>query len=171
MTVKAVQQNENRSNVFASVLKATAVGGMAGYVSKHTLPLTQEELHDIPYRSILNSARKDTNKATIAKFNALESRTLAQDTFIKMIDEKNFKKSVEIAEDALKVNGADVANEFKGIIKIVNEQSKAVAKNITSSFHKMIKCKRPTAAFVVPGAILGFVSGAVYNAFKNTNID
>ncbi len=174
MTVKAVQNDGQRSGVFSSVLKATVTGGVTGYIAKQVIPLTTEELKDIPYRAIINAARKDTNKNMVAKLKGMEDRTPAHDTFIKMIDEKNFKNAGRIAEGLEKAgeeNSAKIAKEFRAIIKTVDEQSKAMAKNITGSFHKMIKCKRPTAAFVVPGAIVGFVSGAIYNAFKNTNID
>ncbi len=174
MTVKAVQNDNSRGNVFASVMKATVTGGVTGYIAKQVIPLTTEELKDIPYRAIINAARKDTNKNMVAKLNGLESRTLAQDTFIKMVDEKNFKNAEKLAEglaNSAEKNAKELAKEFKEIIKTVNVQSKQVAKNITGSFHKMIKCKRPTAAFVVPGAIAGFVSGAIYNAFKHTDVD
>ena len=176
MTVTAVQNDGNRRGVFSSVLKATVAGGVTGYIAKQVIPLTTEELKDIPYRAIINSARKDTNKNMVSKLKSLpaEDRTLAHDAFIKMIDEKKLKKANSIADDLLKSgkeNAANLAKEFKVIVKTVDEQSKAMAKNITGSFHKMIKCKRPTAAFVVPGAIIGFVSGAIYHAFKNTNIN
>lgn len=174
MTVKAVQNDNNRGGVFSSVLKATVTGGATGYIAKQVIPLTTEELKDIPYRAIVNAARKDTNKNMVAKLKGLDERNLAHDTFIKMIDEKNFKNVDKIAESlaqSTEKNAAEIAKEFKGIVKTVNEQSRKVAKNITGSFHQMIKCKRPTAAFVVPGAIVGFVSGAIYNAFKDTNIN
>ena len=174
MTVKAVQNDGQRNGTFSSVLKATVTGGVTGYIAKQVIPLTTEELKDIPYRAIINASRKDTNKNMVAKLKGLEERTPAHHTFIKMIDEKNFKNAEKLAvslANSGEENAAAIAEEFRGIIKNVNEQSKAVAKNITGSFHKMIKCKRPTAAFVVPGAIAGFVAGAIYNAFKNTNIE
>ena len=93
MTVKAVQNDNSRGNVFASVMKATVTGGVTGYIAKQVIPLTTEELKDIPYRAIINASRKDTNKNMVAKLKGLEERTPAHDTFIKMIDEKNFKNA------------------------------------------------------------------------------
>lgn len=174
MTVKAVQNDGQRSGVFSSVLKATVTGGVTGYIAKQVIPLTTEELKDIPFRSIISVARKESTKDMVAKLKGLEARNLAQDTFIQMVKEKNFKNARELADgiaNSAEKNAKELAKEFKNIIKVVREQYKLVSKNIIGSFHKMIKCKRPTAAFVVPGAIAGFVTGAIYNAFKHTDVD
>ena len=174
MTVKAVQNDNSRGNVFASVMKATVTGGVTGYIAKQVIPLTTEELKDIPFRSIISVARKESTKDMVAKLKGLEARNLAQDTFIQMVKEKNFKNARELADgiaNSTEKNAKELAKEFKDIIKVVREQYKLVSKNIIGSFHKMIKCKRPTAAFVVPGAIAGFVTGAIYNAFKHTDVD
>ena len=136
--------------------------------------MTTEELKDIPFRSIISVARKESTKDMVAKLKGLEARNLAQDTFIQMVKEKNFKNARELADgiaNSAEKNAKELAKEFKNIIKVVREQYKLVSKNIIGSFHKMIKCKRPTAAFVVPGAIAGFVTGAIYNAFKHTDVD
>ena len=98
MTVKAVQNDNSRGNVFASVMKATVTGGVTGYIAKQVIPLTTEELKDIPFRSIISVARKESTKDMVAKLKGLEARNLAQDTFIQMVKEKKLG-GIQLIED------------------------------------------------------------------------
>lgn len=160
-------QNYNitsRRGTLSNVIAGGVLGVAGGYAAKHIVPLDSNERANIPYRSIINVARKETNKQMVTNYSALSQRTVAQDTFVKMIKEKNFKNSAEIVKDLEKTK-PDAAREFKKIIKIADKDSSAVAKQYTGAYHKFLKCMRPNAQFVGVGAAVGVIAGVLYNAF------
>ncbi len=160
-------QNYNitsRRGTLSNVIAGGVLGVAAGYGAKHVIPLDSTERSNIPYRSIINVARKETNKQMVANYSALSQRTQAQDTFVKMIKEKNFKNSGEIVKD-LEKSKPDVAREFKKIVKMADKDSGAVAKQYAGAYHKFLKCMRPNAQYVGIGAAVGILGGVLYNAF------
>lgn len=162
-------QNYNvtsKSGVFSNVIAGGVLGVAAGYAAKHIVPLDPIERKNIPYRSIINVARKETNKKMVESFNALNKRTEAQDVFVKMIKEKNFKNSNKIIE-ALETTKPEVAKDFKKIIKIADKDSMAVARQYTGAYHKFLKCVRPNAQFVGVGVAAGVIGGILYNVFNH----
>ncbi len=162
-------QNYNitaRNGSLSNVIAGTVLGVAAGYAAKHVVPLDPAERSNIPYRSIINVARKETNKKMVESFNALNKRSEAQDVFVKMIKEKNFKNSKKITE-SLEAAKPDVAKEFKKIVKVADKDASAVAKQYTGAYHRFLKCLRPNAQFVGVGAAAGFVGGILYNVFTH----
>ena len=80
-------QNYNitaRNGSLSNVIAGTVLGVAAGYAAKHVVPLDSTERSNIPYRSIINVARKETNKKMVENFNALNKHSEAQDVFINM---------------------------------------------------------------------------------------
>jgi len=165
MPIDSVQNYNITSNsgVFSHVLAGGVLGVAGGYAAKHLAPLNDKERANIPYRSIINVARKETNKKMVESYNALSKRSEAQDTFVKMIKEKNFKNSNNIAKDLAATN-PETAKEFKKIVKIADRSSSAVARQYTGAYHKFLKCMRPNTPFVVAGAAIGILGGMLYNA-------
>ncbi len=162
-------QNYNitsRSGVLGNVITGGILGVAGGYAAKHVVPLNSAESKEIPYRSIINVARKETNKRMVENYNALTNRTEAQDVFIKMIKDKDFKNSKTIVENLEKTK-PDVAKEFKKIIKIADKDSSAIARQYTGAYHKFLKCMRPNAQFVGIGAAAGLLGGILYNALSH----
>lgn len=168
MPVEGVQ-NYNitaKRGTLSNVVAGGVLGTAAGYAVKHLVPLDAKEKKAVPYRSIINVARKETNKKMVENFNALQARSLAEDTFVKMINEKNFKNSTRIFED-LKATKPDAAKEFKKIIKIADKDSAAIAKDYAGAYHKFLKCMRPNAPYVGVGLAVGVLGGVLYNVFTS----
>lgn len=168
MSVQGVQNYNitSRNGAFSNVVAGGVLGVAGGYAAKHLLPLDAKERVGIPYKSIINVARKETNRKMVESYKKLNTRTEAQDAFIKMIKDKNFKGNKEIAEE-LATRSVDSAKEFRKIIKIADKDSSAVAKQYAGAYHKFIKCMRPNAQFVGVGAAIGLLAGVVYNVINH----
>ena len=168
MPVNAVQNYNitSRNGAFSNVLAGGVLGVAGGYAAKHLLPLDAKERAGIPYRSIINVARKETNKKMVENYKSLANPSLAQDTFVKMIADKNFKGNKNLAEELAKAS-PEASKEFKKIIKIADKDSKAVAKQYAGAYHKFLKCMRPNAQFVGVGAAIGLLAGVVYNVISH----
>jgi len=164
MPIEGVQNYNitSRNGAFSNVVAGGVLGVAGGYAAKHLLPLDAKERSGIPYRSIINVARKETNKKMVESYNALSKRTEAQDTFVKMIKEKNFINHKTIADELEKTN-KESAKEFRKIVKIADKDSRAVSKQYAGAYHKFVKCMRPNAQFVGVGAAIGLLAGIVYN--------
>lgn len=162
-------QNYNITSTNRSALSNVIAGGVlgvaAGYAAKHVVPLDELERKNIPYRSIINVARKETNKRMVDSYKALNTRTEAQDVFVKMIKDKDFKNSANIIK-TLETTKPDVAKDFKKIVKIADKDSMAVARQYTGAYHKFLKCMRPNAQFVGVGVAAGILGGILYNVFS-----
>lgn len=168
MPIEGVQNYNitSRNGSLSNVVAGGVLGVAGGYAAKHLLPLDAKERVGIPYKSIIVVARKDTNRKMRESYEALAKRTEAQDAFVKMIKEKNFKGNKKIAED-LAQKSAESAKEFRKIIKIADKDSGAVAKQYAAAYHKFIKCMRPNAQFVGVGAAIGLLAGVVYNVISH----
>lgn len=168
MPIEGVQNYNitSRNGSFSNVVAGGVLGVAGGYAAKHLLPLDAKERVGIPYKSIINVARKETNKKMREGYEALAKRSEAQDAFVKMIKEKNFKGNKKIAED-LAQHSLDASKEFKKIIKVADRDSSAVAKQYAGAYHKFIKCMRPNAQFVGVGAAIGLLAGVVYNVINH----
>lgn len=167
MPVEGIQNYNitKRSGTLSNVFAGGVLGVAAGYAAKQVIPLNKKERANIPYRSIINVARKETNKKMVENYSALSQRTEAQDVFIKMIKEKDFKNSTEIMKK-LESTKPDVAKEFKKIVKIADKDSQTLARQNTGAYHKFLKCMRPSARYVGIGAAVGVLGGILYNAIQ-----
>lgn len=164
-------QNYNitaKRGTLTNVIVGGALGAVAGYATKNLVPLDAKEKKNIPYRSIINVARKETNKKMVENFVALPNRTPAQDTFVTMIKEKNFKNSNNIAKNLETVN-PDTAKEFRKIVKLADKDSMAIARDYTGAYHKFLKCMRPNKQFVGVGLAAGALGGMLYNMFSSND--
>ena len=168
MPIDGVQNYNITSNngVLSNVVSGVVLGVAGGYAAKHVVPLNKAEIKEIPYRSIINVARKETNKRMVENFNALNNPSEAQDVFVKMIRDKDFKNSKVIIEDLEKTK-PNVAKEFKKIVKIADKDSSAMARQNIGAYHKFLKCIRPNKQFVGIGAAVGMLGGILYNALNH----
>ncbi len=166
MPIEGVQNYNitSRSGALSNVIAGAVLGVAGGYAAKHIAPLSAAEQKTIPYRSIINVARKETNKKMVDSFNALNTRTEAQDVFVKMIKEKNFKNSRNIIE-SLEATKPEVAKDFKKIVKIADKDSSAIARQYTGAYHKFLKCMRGNAQYVGIGLAVGALGGILCNVF------
>lgn len=171
MPVEGIQNYNitKRDGTLRNVIAGGVLGVAGGYAAKHIVPLDAEESKSVPRRSIINVARKETNKKMVENYSALAQRSEAQDTFVKMIEEKNFKNSNNIIANLEKTK-PDVAKEFKKIVKIADKDAGAVAREYAGAYHKFLKCMRPNAKFVGIGAGIGVLGGMVYNAMTQNRV-
>ncbi len=177
MTVRAVETYNHDRSAFPIVLGGIAAGTGAGYALKYILPVTENE-NNFSKRAIINSSRKIANQNMVNDIQAAAKAsssplTLAQDTFVKMIENKGgnegFKAkniTTKIKELNKKVPGA--GKEYENIVSTVNEVARTKSERLIKACKLMVKSERPLAGFLVPGAILGLLGGAFVNAFRDS---
>ena len=177
MTVRPVQSNNDHSN-FATVLKTTAIGAGIGYASKYVVPLTPQEMYDKVFQEsikVINNQSKRLKTEYIDELKALKSRTVAQDEFIKMIDDSNSKKiNIISVREKLKELGinSETAKEFKQLIERVNSYARHEAVSMIGAYEQYTKHIRPTIPFVTTGVISGLLVGISKNIIRsNQTID
>lgn len=186
MTVRAVDVYNHDKSAFPTVLTGTALGIGAGYAVKYILPVTEKE-NDFSKHAITMASRKIANKNMVhdIKISAANAQglkdydaktklnlSLAQDTFVKMIENKkgnegfladNVAKTVK--ELNKKVPGS--GNEYKEIIRKVNENAKLKADRLIKACNFTVKGERGLKGFLIPGAIAGFLAGVFVNVFRD----
>lgn len=75
-------------SVFNSMGKGVVIGGVAGYAAKYMLPLSEAE-KDNEYKIVTNDIKRQAGRSKgipIEAIRNLETRTPAQDVFLKMVD-------------------------------------------------------------------------------------
>jgi metal-dependent amidase/aminoacylase/carboxypeptidase family protein len=170
MTIRAIQSNENDN--LSTVVKASAVGAALGYASKYVLPITTQEREDKNYHETIKIAREQSKKLKgefIEEIRNIPNRSLAQDQFLKIVDvDKPVIKPSIIKEAMAKLGGTDSVNaiEFKNILARMNETAIKRANTIISVYEGYVKRIRPTAPFVVAGALTGLFAGVTHNILK-----
>jgi len=100
MSIQPVQENKS---YLGDGIKSALIGGTMGYVSKYALPLTAQE-KDVDYQKIVETIKRNaTNakKAFVRSIKDVETRTLSQDTYIKLTD-KVAKNNINIYNSLLK---------------------------------------------------------------------
>lgn len=177
MTVRAVETYNHDRSAFPIVLGGTAAGMGAGYAVKYILPVTENE-NNFSRKAIINSSRKIANQNMVNEIQAAaktskSNLTLAQDTFVKMIEGKKgndgfLAKNVteKVKQLNKKVPGA--GKEYENIITMVNEAARTKSERLIKACKIMVKSERPLAGFLVPGAIIGLIAGAFVNAFRDS---
>ncbi len=172
MKTHAIHSNEN---TFPTIVKASAVGGIAGYAAKYMLPLTSDEMDD-EFKGAINIIREQSKKAKAKSIEALKKipdKTPAQDTFVKMVAVENEAgvskigralKMKKVFENA-KLTDADKI-QLRSIISNVNEKAVDMFKRCTSAYEGAVKKTRSTGAFVAAGIAVGFLAGLAHNILK-----
>lgn len=172
MKTNAIQSNETS---FPTIMKTSALGGVAGYAAKYMLPLTSDEMDD-EFKGAIEIIRRESKKAKAKSIDTLRNipeKTLAQDTFIKMIDVKNEEglskigrafKMKKVFEEA-KLTDADKV-QLKSIMSSVNEKAANMFKRCSSAYEGAVKKTRQTGMFVAAGIAAGFIAGLAHNILK-----
>ena len=175
--VDAINSNAHSPySVFGSLAAYTAVGAGLGLGARYVLPIdVKKEINDTDRRYI-NAVRREAKaekKLPIQEIRNLEQRTPAQDVFLKWVDGQAATKNAEgkrinlqdpmklmkklIKESNLDENGK---NELRNIISQVNSKSAKLAKQYVD-FRSMKLAKRPVAAYLTMGAVVGFIGGII----------
>ena len=163
-------------SVFGSLAAYTAVGAGLGLGARYVLPIdVKKEISDTDRKYIMAVRReaKNEKKFPIQEIRNLEQKTPAQDVFLKWVDGQTATKNAEgkkinlqdpiklmkklIKEGNLDVNGQ---KELGNIISQVNSKSNKLAKQYID-FRAMKLAKRPAAAYITMGAVVGFIGGLI----------
>ncbi len=172
MSINAIETQDRSHSPFGLITKGSVVGGVMGYAAKHMLPLSESEM-DAEFKGAMAIIREQSNKAKASAIDIIRNikdKTLAQDTFIKMVDVKAdtpMKKAFsmkKVIQDA-KLNKNDMI-ELKGIIATVNERAIDMFRRCEKGFKSAVKDKRVTPAYVACGAVLGFFVGLGQSVFR-----
>ena len=187
MTVRAVDMYNHDRSAFPTVLTGTVLGMGVGYIARNELPVTPSE-NNFNIDTIKTSSYKIANrnmvqdiKTAAAKAQGLTeykpgtklNLSLAQDEFVKMIENKKGNKgflaeSIEKTAEALEKKVPGAGKEYKEIIAKANESASKNANRLINACKIMIKGERPLAGFLIPGAIVGMAAGIIVNAFRDS---
>ncbi len=174
MKAHSVESNNN----FSTIVKATAIGGAAGYLGKLWYPLTTDEM-DEEFKGAMEIIKKESKKAkhkAIEDIRKIPQKTLAQDTFIKIVDSNNALKAANPKADTTKntfrilkkahLNEAD-SIQFKNIVSAVQARAHHFNKVCSKAYKNVIRDKRSTPWFIAAGAVVGFIGGVGHNILKS----
>ena len=178
MKTQAIQNNNEKRSFFPTILKTTGVGCLAGYAAKYMLPLTNEEMDD-EYRESIRRIRihtNDTKKRYLDEIRKIPNKTLAQDTFIKMLDVtsesnlSNAQKAIKMKKiaQAAKLSESDSA-QLKFMLKNVNYKAKDLTHKYINAYEGVLKKNRSLGWLLVPGAVIGFSVGLAKNILKSNS--
>jgi len=164
MAVEAIQLNKHESKRM-SYIQSGLIGAAGGYALKQFLPVTRVEKQvkkDEFFSEFKNNVKRAKTKQIEAIRNSAE-KTVAQDSFIKMIDGAKTKSD---KLKFLKSLDASVAKEVKNIISIVNNGAKEVKLFNEKILTGVVKQIRPTKTFVATGASFTLATAFVYNILR-----
>ena len=177
--MKAQSVESNQSN-FSTIAKATVIGGAAGYLGKLWYPLTSDEM-DEEFKGAMEIIKKESKKAkhkAIEDIRKIPQRTLAQDTFIQIVDSNAALKKADKNADVIgntfnilkkaKLNDTDKI-QFNNIVSAVQKRSHQFYNKCSKAFIEVTKAKRSTAWFIAAGAVVGFVAGLGNNILKSSD--
>lgn len=174
-------QADSPYSVFGSISKGVAGGAVLGYAAKYMLPLTEQEvdknLKDFTRYNLMQT--KQAKGLAIEEIRNIENKTPAQDAFIKMVDANaaKAKDSARFSESGKpswkfmslrdsKLGEKDMG-ELKNLIQQVNEVARKYRKAYIKGQNTAIKeLKRPTIAFVLTGAVIGFFAGLAHKVIS-----
>lgn len=172
-----IETKDTHRSPFGMIAKGTVGGGIIGYAAKHMLPLSEIEM-DAEFKGAMATIREQSSKAKASAIDTIRNikdKTLAQDTFIKMIDTEvtatsnpNMAKALKMKKiiDNAKLNKGDML-ELKGIIASVNKKAGEAYKFYSKILVNGMKSKRVTPIYVAAGAVAGFFTGLAQSVFRN----
>lgn len=180
MSINSIE-SQNRSP-FGTMAKASISGGIIGYAAKHMLPLNASEMDD-EFKGAMAIIRKQSNKAkasAIETIRSIKDKTLAQDTFMKMVDSESVQGAVKDAKLTRALNMRKIAEsanlslgdmvELKGIIAGVNKKAGDMYRSCVKGYESAVKNKRVTPIYIATGAALGLFAGLGQSIFRSSNV-
>ncbi|MBP3924426.1 hypothetical protein J6E39_04210 [bacterium] len=174
MTIEAIHSS-NDNGMLSTVVKASSIGAGLGYLAKYTVPVHADE-KDARYHQVMKITRVESAKIkadAIEDIRNVKNKSLAQDTFIKMIDNKEKITSENINKKIKKLGGENSVDaiEFKNIISGINESAADLTRRCKRIYSGIIKKSRPASPFIAAGALSGLFIGIAHNVLKtNTKI-
>ncbi len=175
--MKAQTVDSNRNN-FSNIVKATAIGGAAGYLGKLWYPLTSDEM-DEEFKGAMDIIKKESRKAknkAIEDIRKIPQKTLAQDTFIKIVDSNKAlletNPQANVQKNTFRMLSKAGLNEtekiqYKNIVSAVQARAHHFNKACSNAYKNVVKAKRSTPWFIAAGAVVGFIAGLGHNILKS----
>lgn len=165
MTVSAINEYDRRRSCLGPMAQGAIVGTVAGSILKYH-PLTPDEKNDPEYKKVINKInrqRTEFGPKTEEYLNQIKSKrkmSLAEDVFVKMFDGMKEGEQVKpgVIRKAIqtiqKKNPGEVL-EFKRVCKASTETANKTAKQCINAYNLVTKHIRPTAFYLVTGAVVG----------------
>lgn len=176
MSINAIETKDTNRSPFGVIAKGSIGGGIIGYAAKHMLPLSESEMGE-EFQGAMAIIREQSNKAKASAINTIRNikdKTLAQDTFIKMIDSEVAQNSNKVASMKKVATNANLSagdmTELRGIIASVNKKAADMCKRCAKGFESATKDRRVTPIYVAAGAVVGFFAGLGQSIFRSSNV-
>lgn len=164
MAIGAIQKNNSNTN-HTSVLGAAAVGGISGYALKWAIPVLEHEKND-EYYDKLSEAKVKAKLSKMLEIDKIRNSSIkseSTDTFIKLLDENNLTAS------KIKKLSGPLADKVLGLIRNINDAARLESLKTLQEVKAYTKSVRPTASFVMIGAISAMLIAVAHNVKKIAN--
>ena len=167
---------QEKPNRHTGVLRAGAMGAVAGAAVRNLAPLTKDE-HDVFLNSSVVDAVK--NKAKNVRIN--EAHTIVEEISNKMLNISDEAKDIftskaslfavkpESAGEYIKDASKTVKDEVGGLVSRVALAGAAKERVEFNSIKSAAKAERPLAYFMAAGALIAMTSKILVNAFRSLN--
>lgn len=175
MKVEAVERKHN--TCLYPMAKGALVGSVAGLVTKYAYPLNVEEKSTSAYRNAMievETQKKQFNSDTRAfldEINKKSFKSVAEDAFVKMFDgmkdgeEVNYSRR-KSALKFVKDKNPEMVDDFKLLCQKARNMAENNAKKSIEAYNFAIKHLRPTAIFVVGGAVVGALIALIKDVLR-----
>lgn len=185
-----VESVDNKSpySVFGAISKGIVAGGALGYTAKVMLPLQESEKNKEYWATLteIKNQSKKTKGIVIDEIRMVESKSNAQDVFLKMVDAQNKIPTIKdrfvnftrrmvgrkprtisaiharAMRRIMKKAKLDMKDtkELQNIIAQVNEKAIISTKKYVKAYNTAFKSiRRPSIAYITFGAAAGFFGG------------
>ena len=158
MAVNAIQKNENKSQ-HVSIIKSAAIGGLSGYALKYILPIMPHEKNE-RFDSFLSELKNQVRETKLKEIDAIrnsQTKTLAADKFISLVD----KNEVKISK--IKALKGPLSGQVMGIITQINDKGREVKACGKETLTALTKHIRPAGTFVTLGASVAVFAAFIHN--------
>ena len=177
--ISSIDSNSRRQGCLFPMAEGAVVGSVAGLALKYTYPVTAQEKNSPEYQRVLkeiNSKRSIYGVENEAYINSIRSKkelSLAEDTFVKMYDGMKEgdrisfgPKKLRELYTSLREKNSVSAQEFRMLLHKASEASQETVRRCIEAYNVATKNIRPTAFFVVGGAVVGALIALVHDVLR-----
>ena len=175
MKVEAVERKHH--TCLYPMAQGALAGSVVGFATKYAYPLNAEEKSTSAYRGFISEIGAQKNQfgpgtqLIIDEINKKSFKSLAEDTFVKMYDgmkegdvlSYSRKKN---ALKAIKEQNPAFVDEFKMLCRQARNLAEISAKKSIDAYNFVTKHMRPTAVFVVGGAVVGALIALIRDVLR-----
>ena len=187
MKVSAVDTNNRNRCCLPNMAKGAALGAAAGLALKYIQPVTEDEKNAPIYKSTVEEIKNRKNvfsrqsREYLADIAAKSKKSVAEDMFVKMFDgvkegqklplgvKKGAKAPVGTLYKTVRIlqkeNPGEV-NEFLNICKDARKMANQTMQKSLDGYNLLTKHFRPTAFFLLTGAVVGAAAGLLADVLR-----